>query len=197
MIGILNYGLGNIKAFANIYKSLNVDYKFISKVEDFYGVTKLILPGVGAFDYAMNQLNNSGLREKLDEYVLDKKIPIIGICVGLQMLGNSSEEGKLEGLGYIPAKVKKFNISFPLPHMGWNNIIKIKDNKLLKNLDKAKFYFLHSYYFETDEKYVLAKAKYEITFDCIVNKDNIYGIQCHPEKSHHFGIQLLKNFGEL
>ena len=197
MIGILDYGLGNIQAFANIYKNLNIDYKFISKVEDFTDVSKLILPGVGAFDYAMQKLNNSGLREKLDEYVLENKIPIIGICVGLQMLGISSEEGSLKGLGYIDAKVKKFDISLPLPHMGWNNIKKIKESTLLSGLDEAKFYFLHSYYFDTDEKYVLAKADYEIEFDCIVNKDNIYGIQCHPEKSHHFGVQLLKNFGEL
>jgi len=197
MIGILDYGLGNIRAFANIYKNLNMGYTFITKKDDFNKVTKIILPGVGAFDYAMSKLNSSGLREKLDEYVLEKKIPIIGICVGLQMLANSSEEGRLEGLGYIPAKVKKFNINLPLPHMGWNDIKNIKENRLLENLKDAKFYFLHSYYFETDEKYVLAKAEYEIEFDCIVNKDNIYGIQCHPEKSHHFGINLLKNFGEL
>jgi glutamine amidotransferase len=197
MIGILNYGLGNVKAFANIYKILNMKYKFVSKIEDFKDVTKIILPGVGAFDYAMERLNKSGLREKLDEYVLEKKIPVLGICVGLQMLAEKSEEGKLEGLKYIPGEVKKFNINFPLPHMGWNEIIPIKNNKLLKNLNKPKFYFLHSYYFESNEEYVLAKSEYVIKFNCILNKDNIYGIQCHPEKSHHFGIKLLKNFGEL
>ena len=197
MIGILNYGLGNVKAFANIYKSLNMEYKFISEVSDFENVSKLILPGVGAFDYAMSRLNNSGLREMLDEYVLTRKKPILGICVGLQMLGLQSEEGKMNGLGYIPANVKRFKIEHPLPHMGWNNIEKVKDDSLLKDLENAKFYFLHSYYFETDEKFVLAKAEYGIKFDCIVKKDNIYGIQCHPEKSHHFGIKLLRNFGAL
>jgi len=199
MIGILDYGLGNIKAFANIYKSLNMDYKFISKVEDFDNVTKIILPGVGSFDYAMNRLNNSGLREKLDETVLNKKIPILGICVGLQMLAKTSEEGQEKGLCWIDANVKKFKDDIlPLPHMGWNNIEIKKQNELLNNLDNnSEFYFLHSYYFETDESNVLAKAEYINQFDCIINYENIYGIQCHPEKSHHFGIQLLKNFGEL
>ena len=199
MIGILDYGLGNIKAFANIYKNLNIEYKFISKKEEFDKVTKIILPGVGAFDYAMSKLNSSGLRDKLEEKVLNDKIPVIGICVGMQMLAKKSEEGKLEGLGWIDGIVKKFPIkkNYPLPHMGWNNLEIKKHHKLLSNLDNSQFYFLHSYYFETDEKFVLAKANYMQEFDCIVNNDNIFGIQCHPEKSHHFGINLLKNFGEL
>ncbi len=199
MVGILNYGLGNIRAFANIYKSLNIKYKFISKLDDFNSVSKIILPGVGAFDYAMSKLNNSGLRDKLEKKVLVEKVPVIGICVGMQMLANRSEEGKLEGLGWIEGTVRRFEDTkdLPLPHMGWNKIEVIKESTLLKELDESYFYFLHSYYFDTDKDKVLAKANYISEFDCIINKDNIYGIQCHPEKSHHFGIELLKNFGEI
>ncbi|CUU87611.1 imidazole glycerol phosphate synthase subunit HisH [Campylobacter hyointestinalis] len=203
MIGIIDYGVGNIKAFANIYKNLNFDYKILQSKSDFTGVDKLILPGVGSFDHAMLSLQNSGMFDILNECVLNQNIPVIGICVGMQMLAKNSEEGRCSGLGWIDATVKKFSrtdiINLPLPHMGWNSINIEKNSDILKNIENnARFYFLHSYYFESNDKdNVLATANYGRDFDCIINSNNIYGIQCHPEKSHYNGIQLLKNFGEL
>lgn len=204
MIAIIDYGVGNIKAFENIYKQLNIPFKIAKNSHDLDEATKLILPGVGAFDHAMMSLQHSGMRDKLDELVLEKKLSVLGICVGLQMLANSSEEGVLPGLGWIDGKVKKFDIdkltaSMPLPHMGWNNINIVSNNRLLKDLDKeSRYYFLHSYYIECkNNEDVIAYSEYGEEFASIINHENIYGIQPHPEKSHNNGITLLKNFGEL
>ena len=205
MIAIVNYGLGNIKAFANVYKRLNIEYCLASEPEDFDGASKIILPGVGSFDYAMRLLNDSGLRETLESKVLQSKVPVLGICVGMQMLAKSSDEGCLAGLGWIDGVVRKFSFSdglshqYPLPHMGWNNINKNADDRLLEGLcDGSRFYFLHSFYFHAmNPVHSIANAEYGGVFSCIVRRDNIYGIQCHPEKSHHNGVQLLKNFAEL
>lgn len=203
MIGIIDYGVGNIKAFANIYKSFDMQYKIVKHVDDFKDVTKLILPGVGSFDHAMESLQQSGMREKIDELVLIDKLPVIGICVGMQMLAKSSDEGELSGLGWVDATVKKFDkskiINAPLPHMGWNSLNIKSSKKIVGNLEiDPRFYFLHSYYFQCENKEdVLATATYGEEFECVVKHENIYGIQCHPEKSHHNGMQLLKNFGEL
>ncbi|GEA07055.1 imidazole glycerol phosphate synthase subunit HisH 2 [Alteromonas sp. KUL42] len=206
MITIVDYGLGNIKAFANVYKRLNIPACYASTAEQLQQASKLILPGVGAFDHAMHKLNNSGLRDTLDDLVLRKKIPVIGICVGMQMMAKSSEEGKSDGLGWINGTVKKFHFAnegeakkYPLPHMGWNNITQLKSSSLIANLDDHKrFYFLHSYYFEcVNSADVIASANYGFDYACVVNHENVYGIQCHPEKSHHNGVALLKNFAEL
>ncbi len=197
MIAIVDYGVGNIKAFVNIYKNLNISYKVVKDVD------KIILPGVGSFDHAMESLQNSGMKEKLDLLVLEKKLPVLGICVGMQMLAKSSDEGKLSGLGWIDATVKKLDKSKikngPLPHMGWNTLNIKKENKIFNNLENdPRYYFLHSYYFECSNKDdVIATTTYGEEFECMINYENIYGIQPHPEKSHHNGIQLLKNFGEL
>lgn len=206
MIAIVDYGLGNIKAFANVYKRLNIDALYASSIDQLNKATKIILPGVGAFDHAINMLNKSGLRECLDEMVLAKKVPVIGVCVGMQMMAESSEEGSNQGLGWIKGRVKRFCypdnqmlLRYPLPHMGWNNISPIKENQLIQKLDDEKrFYFLHSYYFDcAHQTDVIATANYGFDYACIVNHDNVYGIQCHPEKSHHNGVSLLKNFAEL
>ncbi|ENM3847188.1 imidazole glycerol phosphate synthase subunit HisH [Vibrio cholerae] len=206
MITIVDYGLGNIKAFANLYKKINIDLRYASNPTQLNSASKIILPGVGAFDHAMQMLNDSGMRETLDELVLEKKVPVIGICVGMQMMADSSEEGQLKGLGWIPGTVKKFKresqaleSQYPLPHMGWNSLEIARTSELLLGLDDKKlFYFLHSYYYEPSEKkHVVATANYGFEYACIVNKDNVYGIQCHPEKSHHNGIALLKNFASL
>ena len=204
MIAIIDYGLGNISAFANVYKNLNIEHKVVSSVADLNSATKIILPGVGAFDFAMMLLNESGLKEKLDELVLTRKIPLLGICVGMQILARSSEEGTTAGLDWINGLVKRFDLSSApngvlLPHMGWNNVHASKDNKLFYGLDsELRFYFLHSYYFQCDDKKdELALTDYGRPFASVVNFENIYGVQFHPEKSHRNGIQILKNFANL
>ena len=204
MLTIVDYGGGNIFAFQNVYKRLNIPTKVAKNIEDLADVDKLILPGVGNFDYAMNQLNNSGFRDRLDELVLIKKVPVLGICVGMQMMANDSEEGKLKGLGWIDASVKKFDpnkIDYhtKLPHMGWNDVNSVRHNKLFKGLEKNSiFYFLHSYYFSCNNKnQIISSSEYGIKFTSSVQHENIYGIQFHPEKSHSYGENLLYNFAKL
>ena len=201
MITIIDYGVGNIFAFQNVYKRLNIPTKIAKNISDLTSAKKIILPGVGAFDYAMYRLNASGMREKLDELVLDKKVPVLGICVGMQMMGNKSDEGVMEGLKWIDADILKFDESkikqrTKLPHMGWNNVVKTKNNILFDELDEnAIFYFLHSYYFKCNHQDdIIATTEYGISFTSAVNVNNIFGIQFHPEKSHRYGEQLLNNF---
>lgn len=204
MITIIDYGLGNIRAFVNVYERLNIKTKVAHNAEDIKDATKIILPGVGAFDYAMKQLNASGMRDELDNKVLGEKTPVIGICVGMQILANSSEEGILPGLGWIDGEVKLFDTTkIPhktrLPHMGWNSIKPVNGNPLMKDFNEdSLFYFLHSYYFVChNENEIISSTEHGVTFASAVNKDNIHGIQFHPEKSHSNGIQLLKNFALL
>lgn len=204
MISIVDYGLGNLKAFANIYKILNIPAEIINSRDKLLKSTKIILPGVGAFDHAMHQLNVSGMRDTLDELVLEKKVPVLGICVGMQMLAHNSDEGNLAGLKWIDATVKKFDISqikhvTKLPHMGWNDVNPTIMNPLLYGLENdSLFYFLHSYYFSCNKfENSIAESDYGIRYTCAVNHENIYGVQFHPEKSHSCGIQLLKNFAYL
>lgn len=204
MITIINYGVGNIFAFQNVFKRLNIQTKIANCKEDLIGAEKLILPGVGSFDYAMTQLNKSGMRELLDFLVLEKQTPVIGICVGMQMMGKRSDEGELKGLGWIDAEVFKFDEKLihqrtKLPHMGWNDVFPINSNPLFKGLEADSiFYFLHSYYFNCNNPNdIIAKSNYGIEFTSAVNFKNIYGIQFHPEKSHNYGEKLLFNFSNL
>ena len=204
MITLIGYGLGNIKAFKTVYTRLNIPVTVATKPEELLTATKIILPGVGSFDYAMTLLNRSGLREALDEVVMHKKVPILGVCVGMQMMAESSEEGKLPGLGWIKGSVKKFDETklvqkTHLPHMGWNDVYPIGDNPFFNGLTQdVRFYFLHSYYIQpTEPADSIAESEYGSRFCCAVNSNNVYGVQFHPEKSHHFGLALLKNFSEL
>ncbi|WP_336664132.1 imidazole glycerol phosphate synthase subunit HisH [Elizabethkingia meningoseptica] len=204
MITLIDYGVGNINAFVNVYKRVDIPVKIAKTKEDLLDARKLILPGVGHFDHAMSQLNNSGMRETLDELVLDKKIPVIGICVGMQMMANNSDEGKMEGLKWIDATVKKFDETkikqvTRLPHMGWNDVKPIKDLELFKGLETdAIFYFLHTYYFECkNSEDIMAITDYGGEFASAAHHENKYGIQFHPEKSHSYGEILLHNFAKL
>ncbi|MDP2420249.1 imidazole glycerol phosphate synthase subunit HisH [Sediminibacterium sp.] len=204
MITLIDYGVGNIYAFQNVYKRLDIPTKIAKSRDDLLNAEKLILPGVGSFDYAMNQLNASGMRELLDELVLVKKVPVIGICVGMQMMSNKSEEGKLEGLKWIDSEVLKFDERLikhrtKLPHMGWNDVKPVKTHPLFEGLENDSiFYFLHSFYFKCNiPENSLAISDYGITFSSAVNCDNIFGIQFHPEKSHQYGEKLLHNFAKL
>ena len=216
LVTILDYGLGNIKAFYNIYKSSNVKVNVASKPSELKLVKNLIIPGVGSYDWGIAKLTKSGLKPYLDELAIDKKIPILGVCLGMQLMSRRSEEGSLEGLGWLNSEVLKLPMIFNntkkdkitinndsckkniLPHMGWNNIEIKKENLLLKDLDESYFYFLHSYYFNSQEdEFTIAKTEYGINFVSAVNHLNLYGVQFHPEKSHQAGIKLLLNFSKI
>lgn len=204
MITIIDYGVGNINAFVNVYKRVDVPVKIAKTKDDLFGAEKLILPGVGHFDHAMTQLNNSGMRDTLDKLVLVDKIPVIGICVGMQMMANSSDEGTMEGLKWIDASVRKFDETkikqvTRLPHMGWNDVKPVKDLPLFNGLKQdAIFYFLHTYYFECNNPDdVMAVTEYGGEFASAAHHENKYGIQFHPEKSHSYGEILLHNFAKL
>ena len=204
MITIVDYGLGNIRAFLNVYKRLNIEARAVSDAATLAGATKVILPGVGHFDHAMERLQASGMRQTLDALVLGQSVPVLGICVGMQMLATTSDEGTQPGLGWIDGHVRSFQdwaptSELPMPHMGWNDVRPASSSDIFGQLDlDSRFYFLHSYFFEcaaADD--VLATANYGADFACAVRHANIFGVQFHPEKSHHFGTRLLQNFAEL
>ena len=204
MLAIVNYGLGNIQAIANIYKRLDIPVQMAESSHDLFAAHKIILPGVGAFDWAMTRLNESGMRDVLDELVLKRHTPVLGICVGMQMMTEGSDEGSLEGLGWIGGRTKRFDDAAlsgqtRLPHMGWNTVSPVHASCIFKGLGgEPRYYFLHSYYVEPSRSSaVLAKTVYGIEFASSVNDANVYGVQFHPEKSHQWGIQLLKNFAQL
>lgn len=205
MIAIINYGVGNVRAIANIYSRLGLEASIVSSPDDLKRATRLILPGVGAFDWTMAHLNRSGLRDVITEKVLGEKRPVLGICVGMQMLARRSDEGVLAGLGWVDAEVRKFDVSTfsqrtHLPHMGWNTARPASSDGLFRGIGEhdARFYFLHSYYFAPNRPDdVLAMTDYNGEFASGIGHDNIFGVQFHPEKSHQSGVRLLQNFAEL
>lgn len=204
MITIVDYGVGNVQALANIYKRLEIPSLLARNATDLAGASHVILPGVGAFDWAMARLQASGMREMLDDLVQVQGKPVLGICVGMQMMARGSDEGQLPGLGWFDAQVRRFDEArftsrTHLPHMGWNDVEPVRTDGLLRELGSdARFYFLHSYYFApNDSADVLATTVYGERFACAVQRGYVFGAQFHPEKSHGWGIQLLKNFAEL
>lgn len=201
-VTLVNYGLGNIQAFAHIYKRLNIPVEIAETSSQIENAEKLILPGVGAFDWAMKRLNDSGLREILDHVVLQKQVPILGVCVGMQMMAERSEEGVLPGLGWIDADVVRFDPvrigDIPLPHMGWNDAQPLTFDSLFWGIEAPRYYFLHSYCIVPRRlDNILATAYYGCEFTAAVCDKHIFGTQFHPEKSHQWGIKLLKNFAEM
>jgi imidazole glycerol-phosphate synthase subunit HisH len=202
MITIVNYGMGNLGSVLNMCKRIGVAAQISNDVAVIEKAEKLLLPGVGAFGAAMQLINDGGLLDVLNYKAKEEKVPILGICLGMQLLTNASEEGNVKGLGWINAETKKFqfkNNDLKIPHMGWNFIQPTQENVLLENLSaESKFYFVHSYFVECQsEKNVLANTQYGAAFNSIIHHENIYGAQFHPEKSHKFGMQLLTNFSKI
>jgi glutamine amidotransferase len=203
MIVIVDYGIGNLASVLNMFKKIGVKEVCISgDKEQIRKADKILLPGVGAFDGGVNNLERSELIPMLNEKALTEKVPVLGICLGMQLLTKRSEEGVKPGLGWIDAETVKFrpdpSLKLKVPHMGWNYITVKHQNPLVDLNSKNRFYFVHSYYVKCfDEKQELATSNFGIDFTCIVNRDNIFGAQFHPEKSLRFGMKVLENFSKL
>jgi len=203
MIAIVDYGMGNLSSIHNMFRKLNAESLITSDLEKVAKADKLLLPGVGAFDHAMMNLKALGLVPVLNQKVLKEKAPLLGICLGMQLLTKKSEEGVMLGLDWIDAETVKFKSDdrnkLRIPHMGWNTVEIKKDDALFKDLgEEPRFYFVHSYYVKcNDQNNILTSTHYGSDFCSSLVKDNIRGVQFHPEKSHKFGMQLLSNFADL
>ena len=202
MITIIDYGMGNLGSVANMIKKVGGKSIITSNKEDIKNAKKILLPGVGAYDNAIKNLKKLGLWDLITEKVLEEKIPIMGICLGMQLLTKGSEEGSCEGFGFIDAYAKKFkfkNSNLKIPHMGWNIVRLQKKSKLFEGMEKEenRFYFVHSFAVECHNKEdILTITNYGYDFVSSFEKNNIIGCQFHPEKSHKFGMKLFKNFVE-
>lgn len=204
MIAIVDYGSGNVGAIMNILRQRKVPHMLSAKPAEFAQADRFILPGVGAFDPTMETLMRSGIVDALNEEVLGKGKKVLGICVGMHLLADGSEEGALPGLGWIPGRVRKIDASLlaaapKLPHMGWNDIEIEPQASLFDQVDASKgFYFLHSYYFDAqDPAHVAARMNYGAVLPCAVERGNVFGMQFHPEKSHWNGTRVFMNFAEI
>jgi len=205
MITIIDYGMGNLGSIKNMFKYIGVEATIESDIDNIKNASKILLPGVGSFDTAMKKINEGDLKEVLNEKALKEQIPVLGICLGMQLLTNGSEEGSLEGLGWVPAKTinfkDKIDKKYRIPHMGWNIVNKSNKSVLtqgFEEFDETRFYFVHSYFVKVeDEKNSILKSNYGVEFDSAIQKDNIYGAQFHPEKSHKFGMKLFENFARI
>ena len=201
MITIIDYGMGNLGSIQNMFKRIGVSATVSADVAEIDAARKLLLPGVGAFDHAMTRINESGLRDALERKAMVERVPVLGICLGMQLLTRSSEEGALPGLGWIAASAHRFPAiqDLKVPHMGWNVVEPVAPSALTAGLfDDTRFYFVHSYYVKAeDEQHSILKATHGVTFDAGIQAGNIMGVQFHPEKSHKFGKQLLTNFAKL
>ncbi len=203
MITIIDYKMGNLGSIANMFRRLGFEAIVTSDPKEIEAATKLILPGVGAFDNGMKNLNSLNINDLLEKKVFVDKTPFLGICLGMQLLGKSSEEGVERGLGWIDAETIRFSKTFMgeklrIPHMGWNEVTVTKENMLFKDFpEQPRFYFVHGYYVQCNNlENVAATTRYGIEFHSSIQRDNIYGVQFHPEKSHKYGMRLLKNFAE-
>ena len=203
MIKILDYGMGNTASMLNMIRKSGGEAEFCSKAENLESATKIVLPGVGSFDNCIEKLNESGMLETLTRKVLDEKVPFLGVCMGMQLLFEKSEEGELPGLGWIKGDVARFDFtrleqhkSLKIPHMGWNVVEPNTYANVFSGLEEeARFYFVHSYHVNcSDSSDILATTHYGYEFTCSIHRDNIWGTQFHPEKSHRFGMQFFKNF---
>ena len=200
MITILDYGMGNLGSVMNMFKRIGVKSRISSDIKEIEQAEKLLLPGVGAFDAAMGRINANNFIDVLNFLAHDKKIPVMGICLGMQLLTEGSDEGVLPGLGWIKGRASKFPKSdnLKVPHMGWNLVEPQKDHPLIQNLPpEPRFYFVHSYHVDvTNSEDSILKTSYGVTFDSAIGRENIMGTQFHPEKSHKFGMKILENFAK-
>jgi len=202
MLTIINYGIGNLNSVANMIRHVGGKCRISNNVEEIANAEKLILPGVGAFDRGMEALNESGLAEALSVAVLERGVPILGICLGMQLMTKRSEEGRQPGLGWLDAEVVKFRFpegsGLKIPHMGWNTLSIRRDNPLIRPEERQRFYFVHSYHVVcTNELDVTATCGYGYDFVAAFAHNNIFGAQFHPEKSHRFGMAVMRNFLEM
>lgn len=201
MIVIVDYGMGNLGSIRNMLARISSASIVTSNPSEIARAEKVILPGVGAFDSAMERITNSGLRELLDRKALVERVPILGVCLGMQLLTRSSEEGVRSGLGWVAAETKRIpgQPGLRVPHMGWNVALPATPSPLTRNLpDEPRFYFVHSFYVRVDNpREAIMRTTHGVTFDSALQCDNIFGAQFHPEKSHRFGMQLLRNFVDL
>jgi glutamine amidotransferase len=203
MITIIDYGVGNLGSVKNMLKKAGFDSILASDISTVEQAEKIILPGIGAFDHCMQKFNASGLRPLVEQKVIHDKVPLLGICVGLQMLMENSEEGTEPGLGWIAGKTIKFKKDelggLKIPHMGWTDVKRSKDSVLTRDLgEQPRFYFVHSFHVSPDHPGdKLLEANYGYDFTAAVNRDNIFGVQFHPEKSHKYGMKILENFARL
>lgn len=203
MIAIINYGLGNLTSIRNMFKRIGCDTVITDNKEEIRNASKLLLPGVGHFKKGMSNLNSTGLAELLNEEVKEKGKPILGICLGAQLMTAHSQEGDVDGLGWVNATTIKFDAEklngLPVPHMGWADVKAKQGHELWDNIpENPRFYFVHNYHFLFDNPdLITATATYGYEFACAFHNDNIYGAQFHPEKSHKFGMKVLENFSKL
>lgn len=202
MITIIDYDAGNLQSIVNMLKKIGVESTVAANATEIESAAKLILPGVGRFDSGMSKLHEKKLTDAINKRVLHDKIPILGICLGMQLMTKCSEEGQMSGFGWINAETVKFKFSdssIKIPNMGWLDVKSTKSNSLMKNIpDEPRFYFVHSYYVNCNNpEDVILTANYGCEFHCGFQKENIFGVQFHPEKSHKYGMTLLKNFAEV
>ena len=200
-VTIVHYGVGNIGSIVNMLKKLGADPTIAETPEQITSARRLLLPGVGSFDAGMSHLHERGLVDALNKKALDERIPTLGICLGMQLLMEGSQEGTLAGLGWIEGEARKLPVDaegtqLPLPHMGWNTVDIIRADRLYAGMEgELRFYFLHSYGVSCRRhEDVLSETTYGAAFVSALQRENIFGTQFHPEKSHRFGMQLLANF---
>lgn len=201
MITVIDYGVGNLGSIKNMFKRLGIDVQITSDLNLIDKARKILLPGVGAFGNGMEHLNRGELRSVLDRKALREKVPVLGICLGMQLMTRRSEEGNQPGLGWVSAQTTRIPAApgLKVPHMGWNLVRPTQKDPLTDNLpEEPRFYFVHSYCVQVDDpRHSILKATHGIEFDAAFHVDNIFGAQFHPEKSHRFGMKLLQNFADL